>query len=98
MKNPVNNLNSYIFVAEHPLTAYPVWAVDDEGNEKLIHVQKSDEEIMLPNASDYKLISLLAAGVDPSRMVVDTTESNRVSAIDNMVIAINNLPKPDNNN
>lgn len=98
MKNPVNNLNSHFFVPLHPATEYPVWAVDEEGNEKLSYVKRTDDEVMLPNAEDYKLKSLLAAGVDPSRVVIDTTSSNRISSIDDMVTAINNLPEPDNNN
>lgn len=98
MKNPVNNLNSHIFFSLHPATEYPQWVVDDNGNETLIYVNKSDETIMLPNYTDYKLQSLLSAGIDPSRVVIDTTSSNRVSSIDNMVIAINNLPQSDNSN
>lgn len=98
MKNPVNNLNSHIFMSLHPATEYPQWVVDDEGNEKLIYVQRTDESLMLPNYEDYKLQSLLNAGVDPSLVVIDTTSSNRVSSIDNMVTAINNLPHTDNSN
>lgn len=98
MKNPVNNLNSYVFISLHPTTDYPEWVVDEDGNEKLVHVKKTDNDIMIPNASDYKLQSLLTAGVDPSRVVIDTTSSNRVSSIDKMVTEINNLPEPDNNN
>lgn len=98
MKNPVNNLNSYVFFSLHPSTDYPSWVVDEDGNEKLVRVIKTDNEIMLPNAADYKLQSLLTVGVDPSRIVIDTTSFNRVSSIDKMVTEINNLPEPDNNN
>lgn len=80
MKRPTNDLDVYIFTPENVNTTYPTTSVNSDGSSQLVYVDMSDDEFEHVPTEDFSLKNLLAAGIDPSRMRVNTGSYSKLDA------------------
>lgn len=91
MKRPTNDLDVYIFTPENVNTTYPTTAVDSDGSSHLVYVAMSDDEFERVPAEDFSLKNLLAAGIDPSRMRVNTGSYSKLEACQTLDAALSSV-------
>ena len=95
MRNPVNNLEVYNFKLEPIETSYPVMVVDENGAPQVVHQVIPDDDINQVMSSDMSLSSLLKAGVDPSKMKIDTTHGSKLDEVQNYVHGLSSVELPE---
>ncbi len=91
MKTPVNNITVYNFEPQDMVTSYPVQVTDEEGNVDILHRQIPDSDLSNVMCSDVSLNSLLKAGVDPSKMRVNTSQTSRIDTVTNALEGLSDL-------
>lgn len=91
MKRPTNDLDVYIFTPENVNTSYPTTSVNSDGSSQLVYVEMSDDEFEKIPAVDFNLKNLLAAGIDPSRMRVNTGGYSKLEACQALNAELSNI-------
>ena len=95
MKTPTNNVPVYVFEPETQATEFPVSIVDENGHRSLVHQTISDSDIINTECRDVSLNALLRAGVDPSKMHVNTTANTRIDEIDTALRNLSQVELPE---
>lgn len=94
MKTPVNNLEVYNFKPEPIKSSYPVTVTDENGAPQIVYQEIPDDTINQIMTTDMSLSSLLKAGVDPSRIKIDTTHGSKIDEVQNYSVGLSSVELP----
>lgn len=94
MRRPTNNFRVFNYKPVVRETRYPAVARSFNGGRGIVHSVIKDEDLIIGDTSDFSLSALISAGIDPSKMHVNTSRFNVISDVNDVLPSLDSIDFP----